>query len=153
MINLERGLITEIRNICNYVITGIIAFVGFTISSAEKPIDTSLRKIIFYGLLTLIFCFWTAVNFFEVVNVGFEPKSIDDLLDKSTSEYKTTKENSKEKVFHHILASISNQYNSAQKVLDRKNKIFYYFLITALIFFIVTIIFFNFKTISINIDF
>ena len=138
--------ISEIRSVCNYLITGIIAFTGFVIST--KPIETNFRKVVFYGLLSIIILFWILINSSLKIPNGFKIEEVlSTLKDKNVKNENKTKEIIMKTI---LLSSIENYKYSS---LEVKKLNFYkqIFLFLVFIFFILILLILNFPVLNLTI--
>lgn len=60
--------IKEIRAVSNYILTAILAFTGFVISSDKNYISNLTQQLIIYGLLLTVLGIWLWINW--IINVS-----------------------------------------------------------------------------------
>lgn len=138
--------IKEIRAVSNYILTAVLVFSGFIISS-DKYIGNLTQKIIFYGLLVTILGVWLWINWTVNVAVGFDSNAVPQLIkdiEKDIVQYEGFKfyPNKNLTLYESLIYDQNSKYANAEDIINQK---FHFkkrvLIVLAILYFFITIIF------------
>jgi hypothetical protein len=125
--------LTETRNVCSYVMAGLVAYCGFLFNSTDF-IQQLYQKIVIYSLFFLILIFWTILNLSKPLPMGLNPVLTPHHLFNIEGITKL-------KLYEDVLAKLGEEYTLLSIKFTHINKQKKYFLLLALLFFGVSILF------------
>lgn len=137
--------IEQVRSLCNYVITGMLALVGFSFQNQSiynQVLETDIRKITL--LVGLVFTFSLYFKVFTTVEVsnGFDPIAATSILEQDDIDVDG-------KTFQRgIMDNAENQYQNAKNKIDNLFKWKNYFILASFVFIIIFLVFTFFKPFS-----
>ena len=147
--NLCLASISDIRNISNYIVTGVITFTGFVLSG-EEFLTTNFRKVIFFGFLFLIIVTWLYINWSIKISLGIKIVKTIDLVKLFNSEEfneikireKLKSSSPKVAIYEYLLKRKCEEYEKAEDLVSKKMEPIKKSLITLSgIFFLLSILF------------
>ena len=132
----HKGLLetlTETRNVCSYVMAGLVAYAGFLFNSKDF-IQQTYQKLIIYSLFFIILVFWTIINRSRSLSIGIDSH-------QAFNFFINAKGITKLQMYTKILTKAKEEYNLLSIKFTKINKRKEYFLILSLVFFGISIIF------------